>query len=106
MKRRGGKEWGLTDLKARLFLTVAFMMWLLRQNTFMHICGYIYLARKLCYFWESRVAESSEGMILCDRLLIDFKIVTASVNPDVKASMQNFVWLMLRYIPFFGSHIA
>jgi len=49
-----------------------FMVWLLRQNTFMHNCGHIYLARKLFYFWEGRAAESSEGMIFCDRSLNDF----------------------------------
>lgn len=85
---------------------MAFMVWLLRQNTFMHICGYIYLERKLFYFWENRAAESSEGMIFCDRSLMDFKIVTASVNPDIKASMQHFMQLMLRYIPIFTFHIA
>lgn len=39
---------------------------------FMHICGYIYLAKKPFYFWEGRAAESSEGTIFCDRPLIDF----------------------------------
>lgn len=86
----GRNESGLADVKTRLILTLALPVWLVRQNMFLPICGYSYLERKP-FFWGSRAAQSFQTMLFCVRSLTGFKIVTASVNPDIKASMQNFL---------------